>query len=132
MNSVANGRIYRNTPFKRLYVQAAAGDAGGAIGAAFVAWHQAAGSGARFVMDHAFWGPAFPDAEIGTLLGRHKEALDGEKCVVRRIPDEGELVRLAAEAINVGLVVGWFQVAWNGGLALWATARSSPIRAAPT
>ena len=38
MNSVANGKVYRNTPFKRLYVQSAAGDAGGAIGAAMVAW----------------------------------------------------------------------------------------------
>ena len=109
MNSVANGKIYRNTPFKRLYVQAAAGDAGGAIGAAFVAWHQAAGSGVRFVMDHAFWGPAFADAEIASLLERHKAVLDGEKCVVRRIPAEGGLVRLAAEAIDDGLVVGWFQ-----------------------
>jgi len=40
MNSVANGKVYRNTPFKRLYVQSAAGDAGGAIGAAFVVWHE--------------------------------------------------------------------------------------------
>lgn len=40
MNSVANGKVYRNTPFKSLYVQSAAGDAGGAIGAAFVVWHQ--------------------------------------------------------------------------------------------
>ena len=40
MNSVANGKICRNTPFKRIYIQSAAGDAGGAIGAAFVAWHK--------------------------------------------------------------------------------------------
>ena len=40
MNSVANGKIFRNTPFKRIYIQSAAGDAGGAIGAAFVAWHK--------------------------------------------------------------------------------------------
>src|SRR6202043_2279994 len=39
MNSVANGKIYAHTPFKRVYIQAAAGDAGGAMGAAFVAWH---------------------------------------------------------------------------------------------
>ena len=46
MNSVANGKVARNTPFRRLYVQAAAGDAGGAIGAAFIAWHQI-GNGAH-------------------------------------------------------------------------------------
>ena len=44
MNSVANGKVYRNTPFKRLYVQSAAGDAGGAIGAAFVVWNELSGS----------------------------------------------------------------------------------------
>ncbi len=45
MNSVANGKVYRNPPFKRLYVQSAAGDAGGAIGAAFVVWHEMNGGG---------------------------------------------------------------------------------------
>jgi carbamoyltransferase len=40
LNSVANGKVYKNTPFKRVYVQSAAGDAGGAIGAVFVVWHQ--------------------------------------------------------------------------------------------
>ena len=45
MNSVANGKVYRNTPFKRLYVQSAAGDAGGAIGAALVVWHGMNGGG---------------------------------------------------------------------------------------
>ena len=68
MNSVANGKVYRNTPFKRLYVQSAAGDAGGAIGAAFVVWHELKGrthlspqpapqrdeGKSRFLMDHAF------------------------------------------------------------------------------
>jgi len=40
MNSVANGKVYRKSPFKRVYIQSAAGDAGGAIGAAFVVWHE--------------------------------------------------------------------------------------------
>ena len=53
MNSVANGKIRRMTPFRRVYVQSAAGDAGGAIGAAFAAWHQLGGT-RSFVMDHAF------------------------------------------------------------------------------
>jgi carbamoyltransferase len=58
MNSVANGKVRRMTPFRRVYVQSAAGDAGGAIGAAFAVWH---GLGGRrsFVMDHAYWGPQF-------------------------------------------------------------------------
>ena len=109
MNSVANGKVYRNTPFKRMYVQAAAGDAGGAIGAAVVAWSQLRGDSSRFRMDHAYWGPESSDDEIAALLERHKEALSIAGCTYRRIEDEGELVRTSAEAISRGLVVGWFQ-----------------------
>src|SRR5262245_10066878 len=58
MNSVANGKVRRVTPFQRVYVQAAAGDAGGAIGSAFAVWHKLGGK-RTFVMDHAYWGPAF-------------------------------------------------------------------------
>src|SRR5215510_5108583 len=55
MNSVANGKVRRNTPFRRVYVQSAAGDAGGAIGSAFAVWHKLGGK-RNFVMDHAYWG----------------------------------------------------------------------------
>ena len=58
MNSVANGKVRRITPFRRVYVQSAAGDAGGAIGAAFALWHKLGGE-RSFVMDHAYWGPQF-------------------------------------------------------------------------
>ena len=47
MNSVANGKVKRQTPFKRVYIQSAAGDAGGAIGAAMQVWHQIGGSDGR-------------------------------------------------------------------------------------
>ena len=109
MNSVANGKVYRNTPFKKIYAQAAAGDAGGAIGAAVVAWQQLGGGTGRFRMDHAYWGPEFSDNEISALLERHKDALAREGCTLRRIGDEDELVRDAAAAVARGLVVGWFQ-----------------------
>ena len=108
MNSVANGRVYRNTPFKRLYVQSAAGDAGGAIGAAYAVWSEM-GGGARFQMEHAYWGPHYGDSDIATLLEREKGVLDQVGCSVRHIGDEGELVRETAEAISQGLVIGWFQ-----------------------
>src|SRR5262249_34988966 len=58
MNSVANGKVRHYTPFRRLYVQSAAGDAGGAIGAAYWIWHRFGGA-RSFVMDHAYWGPQF-------------------------------------------------------------------------
>ena len=69
MNSVANGKVRRVTPFRRVYVQAAAGDAGGAIGAAFAVWHKLGGE-RSFVMDHAYWGPEFGPDDIAELLSR--------------------------------------------------------------
>ena len=71
MNSVANGKVRRVTPFRRVYVQAAAGDAGGAIGAAFAVWHKLGGK-RSFVMDHAYWGPEFGPDDIAKLLSAHK------------------------------------------------------------
>ena len=131
MNSVANGKVYRNTPFKRLYVQSAAGDAGGAIGAAFVVWNEVNGGGLpsprpsprkrgegetrggeeerRFVMDHAYWGPRFSGEEIGGLLGAKSAEIAAQGCVVERIEDEAALCARTAGAIADGKVVGWFQ-----------------------
>jgi carbamoyltransferase len=108
MNSVANGKIRRMTPFRRVYVQSAAGDAGGAIGAAYVVWHRL-GGGRSFVMDHAFWGPEFSPAEIGRLLAERREEIARSGCAVEEIPDEEELCRRAAAAIAEGAVLGWFQ-----------------------
>src|SRR5213592_1403714 len=68
LNSVANGKIYGNTPFRRLYLPAAAGDAGGAIGSAYTIWHQEKPTAARFPMRHASWGTRYSDEEIHRLL----------------------------------------------------------------
>ena len=103
MNSVANGKVYARSPFRRLYVQAAAGDAGGAIGAALVA------AKTRVSMDHAFWGPKFSDDEIGAALEGRKGEIDSQKCSVTRIPDENLLIQKTAKTIADGAVVGWFQ-----------------------
>jgi carbamoyltransferase len=109
MNSVANGKIYRHTPFRSLYVQSAAGDAGGAIGAAFAVVAEQESGLQPFLMDHAYWGPEFDDGYISKLCEREQEALAQKRCVVRRIEDEEKLVRSVAEAISRGLVIGWFQ-----------------------
>jgi carbamoyltransferase len=108
MNSVANGKIRRMTRFRRVYVQSAAGDAGGAIGAAFAAWHQFGGT-RSFVMDHAFWGPQFSTAEIMRLIAGCSDEIMLSGCTVEEIKDEGELCRRAAAAIAEGAVLGWFQ-----------------------
>jgi carbamoyltransferase len=109
MNSVANGKIYRHTPFRSVYIQSAAGDAGGAIGAAFAVFAEHALVQEPFHMDHAYWGPEFDNDYIATLLQREKKALDVEHCTVRRMDDEGKLIQVVAKIIEEGLVTGWFQ-----------------------
>lgn len=110
MNSVANGKIYRNTPFKHTYIQAAAGDAGGAIGAAFSVWNNLNPSSARsFSMTHAYWGPEFNTEEIGETISQSRLRLEQERCSVELVSDEAQLCRRVAAAVSDGQVVGWFQ-----------------------
>jgi len=108
MNSVANGKVYRNTPFKRVYIQSAAGDAGGAIGAAYAVWHRQGGKRA-FVMDHSYWGPHFTDEDFGVLLDKHAKDLQAQSCQVTHVPDDTLLCQQTAQAIADGKVIGWFQ-----------------------
>jgi carbamoyltransferase len=125
MNSVANGKVRRATKYRRVYVQSAAGDAGGAIGAATMVWHTLArGNGGpehtpearkadapanRFVMDHAYWGPQFTNDDIAELLGLRLDDLKRAGCRAKRFTEEDALCERTAEAIAGGLVVGWFQ-----------------------
>lgn len=108
MNSVANGKVRRLTKFRRVYVQAAAGDAGGAIGAAAVAWHELGGK-RRFVMDHAYWGPQFGPEAVAKVIAEHDAQIGEAGCTVQEIANEAELCRRTAAAIGDGKVVGWFQ-----------------------
>ncbi|MEA2987780.1 MAG: carbamoyltransferase [Alphaproteobacteria bacterium] len=108
MNSVANGKVRRMTPFRRVYVQAAAGDAGGAIGAAYVVWHRLGGA-RSFVMDHAFWGPQFGPQDIAALITARQSHIDQAGCRVEDLADESALCSRIAGAIADGKVVGWFQ-----------------------
>ncbi|MEA2952058.1 MAG: carbamoyltransferase [Alphaproteobacteria bacterium] len=108
MNSVANGKIRQQTSFRRLYVPPAAGDAGGAIGAAFAVWHRS-GGGRSFVMDRGYWGPQFGRADIATLLAEKRSDIAAADCQIEEVANEAELCRRTASAIADGHVVGWFQ-----------------------
>jgi carbamoyltransferase len=108
MNSVANGKIRRMTPFRRVYVQSAAGDAGGAIGAAYAVWHKLRGTRC-FVMDHAYWGPHFSSIEIAGLVSERRDEINASGCAIEKIADETELCRRTAAMVAEGKVVGWFQ-----------------------
>lgn len=129
MNSVANGKVYLKSPFKKMYLPAAAGDAGGAIGAAFVVQHQlaehngcechshshkqhesrVANHESRFVMNHAYTGPRFESDAIQQLLDGKAADLTTQQCRVEKLPDEQTLCDRTAKAISEGKVIGWFQ-----------------------
>jgi carbamoyltransferase len=109
MNSVANGKIYKNTPFKKVYIQSAAGDAGGAIGAAYATHHRLRSSGERYLMNHAYLGPAYTDDQIAQLLRARAVELESQKCQVSQISAEADLCSRTAAFIADGKVVGWFQ-----------------------
>lgn len=108
MNSVANGKVLRQTPFKQLYIQSAAGDAGGAIGAALVTARQL-GDTQRFHMAHAYYGPQYSEAEYATLLESERTRLQQAGCQVIEFQDADNLCRGTAQAISEGKVIGWFQ-----------------------
>jgi carbamoyltransferase len=131
-NSVANGKILDRTGFTQLYVQPAAGDAGGALGAAYAVWHR---NGPRAAaMTHAYWGPSFADAELGAILNERRDTIAAAGCTLRRFDDEAELIDAAACAIADGLVVGWFagRMEWGpralGNRSILADPRRADIR----
>ncbi len=108
MNSVANGRIRTFTRFKKTYVQAAAGDAGGALGAAYSVWHEL-GNTTRVPMTHALHGPEYSDDDHQEVLKEHDEQLDPGSFSVTRAENDEELCDVVTRAITAGGVIGWFQ-----------------------
>ncbi len=111
-NSVANGKVLLKTPFKRIYVQAAAGDAGGAIGAALMTWHKVGGKNSKKRVsphEHAYWGPSFSNDYISNLLKLQKDRINIENCTIENFLDFSQLAKLIAREIEKGKVIGWFQ-----------------------
>ncbi|MBX7054540.1 MAG: hypothetical protein K1X36_06255 [Pyrinomonadaceae bacterium] len=99
-NSVMNGRIFHETPFKRFYVQPAAGDAGCSLGAAYFVSNQLLKKPRSFVMDQAYWGPGFTNEEC-------REALDDAGLSYDTLNDD-DLLPKVAKMISDGAIVGWF------------------------
>jgi carbamoyltransferase len=101
LNCVANGRVIRETPMKNLFVQPAAGDAGGAVGVAHYLYNTIGKKPRGKAWAHAYLGPAFEDREIA-------EYLEGQGAKYRLLSDR-EVVETTARLIAEGNVVGWFQ-----------------------
>jgi carbamoyltransferase len=117
MNSVANGKVRRQSPFRNVYIQSAAGDAGGAIGSALIAAQRLGEhngkrkteNGKRFHMSHAYYGPEYSGGVISSLLDQEAERIQAEGCSVTQFRDQTALCRATAQAISEGKVIGWFQ-----------------------
>ncbi|MGA7786499.1 MAG: carbamoyltransferase C-terminal domain-containing protein [Candidatus Acidiferrales bacterium] len=105
-NCVANGKIFQETPFERVFVQPAAGDAGLAVGAAFYVHSQTLGQPRRFVMEHAYWGPGFSDAQVRTAI--ESSSIKSPGFQIRELSEE-DLAKETAKLIAAGNIVGWFQ-----------------------
>lgn len=107
LNSVANGRIFRETGFEDLFVQPAAGDSGGAVGAALHAWHVLLGNPRKYIMEHAYLGQGTEESEIRGFLDQNSIRYEVEK-------DEHLLARVVDD-LMAGKVVGWFQGRFEWG-----------------
>ena len=108
MNSVANGKIRQQTPFKTVFIQPAAGDNGTALGAALQAWHE---SGPREVgprMEHSYWGTEYSGDDIAVVI-RTSGVVEQGRCDWQTIGDEASLCRETAALIAAGNIIGWFQ-----------------------
>ena len=110
MNSVANGKIRKNTPFEELYIQPAASDNGTALGAAYYVWHQQLGNPRQFRMEHGYWGTEYTGPGAATTFRRQADARSGEWEYDEKSYDgEDTLCRETAALLAAGNVVGWFQ-----------------------
>jgi carbamoyltransferase len=108
LNSVANGKILKETPFEELYIQPSAGDGGGAVGAALYGYHMVLGKPRRFVMEHAYWGEEYGPEETETFL---KKA----GIPYRHIEDEEKLIAYVVDRLQDGKVIGWSQGRFEWG-----------------
>ena len=129
-NSVANGKIRRETPYGRVFVQAAAGDAGGAIGAAFAQWRKTGGA-RKFVMRHAYWGPQFEQAEMSAMLADQQAALPRPAAPSSGSPTRPSFAAAPRRRSRKARSSAGSRGGWSGDRARSAIARSSAIRAAP-
>ena len=147
MNSVANGKVYRRTPFKKMYLPAAAGDAGGAIGAAAYVlstinkgrsgsdqFSTAAVSSDLRPLISPYLGPESSEEEIHALIDWKKKEIAEAGSTVSYVGDEEELLKKTAEAISDGKIVGWFQgrMEWGphglGNRSILADPRNAAIK----
>ena len=108
LNSVANGRVLRETPFEDVWIQPAAGDSGGALGAALYVHHVLLGKPRKFVMEHAYWGQAYSAQEV-------KAAIEATGRSFQQVEDRDSLAEMMVEDMLAGKVIALFQDRFEWG-----------------
>lgn len=108
-NSLANGKIYKNTPYKKVYIPPAAYDAGTAIGAAFETFYKYSKEKKSYIMNSPYLGPDFSDTNIEDIIKSFENKLKEKNCKVEKMENQDSLCIKIAEYIANGAIVGWFQ-----------------------
>ncbi|TFH36255.1 MAG: hypothetical protein E4G99_05390 [Anaerolineales bacterium] len=108
LNSVANGRLARETPFKNIFIQPAAGDSGGALGAALYAYHVLLGQPRNFTLEHAYWGQAYTSEQV-------QAAIKARGFRFEKVEDPERRATLMVDDILAGKVVSLFQDRFEWG-----------------
>jgi carbamoyltransferase len=107
LNSVANGRILRETPFEEIYIQPAAGDSGAALGAALYFSNNILKHPRNFIMEHAYWGEEYSNEEIKAFLT--------EKEIPYQELNEEDIIAKAVQELLKSKVIGWYQGRFEWG-----------------
>ncbi|OGE21236.1 MAG: hypothetical protein A3J42_01695 [Candidatus Dadabacteria bacterium RIFCSPHIGHO2_12_FULL_53_21] len=108
LNSVANRKILSGTPFDDIYIQPAAGDGGGAVGAALYGYHALLGQPRKFVMEHAYWGEEHSAQDT-------EEFLTENNIPYEKIGDDRKLIERVVDGLTQGKVIGWHQGRFEWG-----------------
>lgn len=108
LNSVANYKILKNTNIKEIFIQPAAGDAGGALGAALYLYYGLLNKERKFILEHAYWGQEYSEKEI-------KEILEKENLKYKYFSNEDQLIDFVINALLHEKVIGWFSGRFEWG-----------------
>ncbi len=108
LNSVANGRVMRESAFKDIFIQPAAGDSGGALGAALYIYHVVLEQPRRFVQEHNYWGAEYSEAQM-------EQEIQKRGFPYEHIDDTERLLDRVLDTVLSGRVIGWFQGRFEWG-----------------
>jgi len=100
LNSVANGKLYKRTPFKEIFIQPAASDSGGAVGAALYVYHKLNNIQRDYIMKDAYLGPSYTSEDCKSALNEKKISYEELR--------EDELILRTAKALSEGKLICWF------------------------